>query len=384
MQVTPLVSLADVCSRLGISIDALLDVTQHSARYYTKFERPKRKGGTRTISASIGRLKAFQRLALDGILSQFPMPEHVHGCVKGRSAVTNAKLHIKKDVVINVDLCDFFNTVSFDTVSEMFAKHFLFDEQAAEVFARLTVVGGGLPQGAPTSPAIANIAALELDASIMRICREALTSDEFTYSRYVDDITISGGARLVELLAKIYETIEQHGFVPNTKKTTILRRTNRQSVTGVVVNDHPSVPKTILRRVRQQIYYCNKFGIKEHCESLGIPPGRFLKNVRGYIGYISRVKPDLAQEFATALEEAVMDMEQTPEELMLKRLKQMIDKDQIASFYYERDVRHQVAPVSITVDAERELLLKAFQLIPEQGWRYFSINMIRNLKLVES
>jgi len=384
MQVTPPVSLADVCSRLGISIDVLLDVTQRSARYYTKFERPKRKGGTRTISASTGRLKTFQRVVLEGILSHFQMPEHVQGCVKGRSAVTNARLHVNKDVVVNIDLCDFFGTVSFDMVSEIFAKHFLFDEQAAEVFARLTVIGGGLPQGAPTSPAIANIAALKLDADIMRLCQQALTNNEFKYSRYVDDITISGGTQLIVLIAKIYEIIEQHGFLPNTKKTRILRRTNRQSVTGVVVNDHPNVPKTILRRVRQQLYYCKKFGIKEHCEGLGITPSLFLKNIRGYIGYIARVKPDLAQEFAVALDEAVMDMTQTPEELILKQLKQMIDSDRIASFYYERDVRHQVAPVSITVDAEQELLLKAFQLIPEQGWRYFAIEQIRNLKLVES
>lgn len=384
MQGNPPLGLADVCSRLGISVDALLETTQHSWRYYTKFERRKRSGGVRTISASTDRLKSLQRIVLDGLLALFPMPEHVHGCVKGRSAVTNARLHVGQAVVINIDLSDFFATVSFDMVSEIFAKHFHFDEQASEVFARLSVVGGGLPQGAPTSPALANIAALQLDADIIERCKQALAPEDFQYSRYVDDITISGGAGLVDFVPEIYKVIERHGFEPNIKKTKILRRTNRQSVTGVVVNEHANVPKGVLREIRQQVYYCNKFGVQEHCDSLGITPKHFLKTIRGQIGYISRVKPELAKGFAIMLDLAVADMEETTEERTLRRLKKMIDNDEIASFFYDPDIRHLVAPASITVDPEQTLVLKAFQLTPEQGWRYFDIARIRNMKLIKS
>ncbi len=105
------------------------------------------------------------------------MPAHVQGCVKGRSAVTNARLHLNKPIVINIDLSDFFGSVSFDAVNEILTTHFNFDERASEVFARLTVVGDGLPQGARTSPVLANIAALELDADIIELCRQVLLSD---------------------------------------------------------------------------------------------------------------------------------------------------------------------------------------------------------------
>ena len=380
MQVGSSLNLMDICSHLGLMPSAVLDVSQHSWRHYTKFERPKRAGGVRIISASQGRLKSMQRVLLDGFLTDFPMPAHVHGCVKGRSIATNAQIHVDQDVVINVDLSNFFGSVCFDTVRQIFIENFRLDEEAAEVFARLTVVGGGLPQGAPTSPVLANLAALALDTDIMRTCDDAVTSNGFRYSRYVDDITISGVMELVTLLPKIYECIERNGFSPNVKKTKILRRSIRQSVTGVVVNKKPSVPKTLIRKVRQQLYYCQKWGIKEHCESKGIRPDRFLKAIRGSIAYIGATKPDLATEFAFALYTAAADLEETLEEINLRLLKQMIDNGEVASFYYHRE-QHRAAPSAITVDNEDTLLVRAFQLLPEQGWRFFLLSEIQDLEV---
>jgi RNA-directed DNA polymerase len=373
-------NLEDVCSHLGIMSSAVLDVSQHAWRHYTKFARPKRTGGVRIISASQGRLKSMQRVLLDGLLADFPMPAHVHGCVKGRSAATNAQMHVDREVVINVDLSNFFGSVCFDTVKQVFIEHFRFDEDAAEVFARLTVIGGGLPQGAPTSPVLANLAALKLDAEIMRTCDEAVTSSGYRYSRYVDDITVSGVIDLVALVPKIYECIDRNGFSPNVKKTKILRRSIRQSVTGVVVNKKLSVPKTLIRKVRQQLYYCQKWGIKEHCESQGIRTDRFLKTLRGSIAYIGATKPDLATEFAFALYTAAADLEETLEEINLRLLKQMIDNGEVAEFYYYGE-KHRAAPSAITVDNEDVLLVRAFQLSPEQGWRFFLLSEIQDLEV---
>jgi RNA-directed DNA polymerase len=321
----------------------------------------------------------MQRVLLDGLLTDFPMPAHVHGCVKGRSIATNAQIHVDRDVVINIDLSNFLGTVCFDTVKQIFIENFRFDEDAAEVFARLTVVGGGLPQGAPTSPVLANLAALKLDAEIMRTCDEAVAGNGFRYSRYVDDITISGVLELVALLPKVYECVERNGFIPNVKKTKILRRSIRQSVTGVVVNKKLSVPKTLIRKVRQQLYYCQKWGIKEHCESKGIRPDRFLKTIRGSIAYIGATKPDLATEFAFALYNAAADLEECVEQTNLRLLKQMIDNGEVASFYY-RGEKHRAAPSTITVDNEDILLVRAFQLLPEQGWRFFPLSEIEDLE----
>ncbi len=385
MQVSSSLSLADVCSQLGLLDSAVLDVSQHSSRYYTRFERPKRTGGTRLISASKGTLKSMQRALLDGLLSGYSLPEHVQGCVRGRSPVTNARIHVGQPVVVNIDLVDFFGSVSFDMIAQVFIERFRFDEEAAEIFARLTVSGGGLPQGAPTSPYLANLAALELDNAIMRYCDQTVGKDNFRYSRYVDDITISGALALQELLPSIYECIVRNGFMPNVNKTRVLRRSIRQSVTGVVVNEHANVPKTLIRHIRQQLYYCEKWGLKEHCETRGIAPASFVRELRGKIGYIGAIRPDLATEFALTLRQAAQDLEESEEEHNLQVLKGMIDRDLLAQFYYgySRE-RHRAAPAGIQVDPEGELVVRAFQLEPEQGWKYFAIAGMRRLKVSTS
>jgi RNA-directed DNA polymerase len=388
MQVGSKLTLLDVCSNLGLMPDIVLDVSQHSAHYYTKFERPKRNGGTRVISASQGRLKLLQRTFLDGMLASFPMPPHVHGCVKGRSQITNARLHVDQDVLINIDLSDFFGSVSFDTVNQILVDKFRFDDEAAEVFSRLCISGGTLPQGAPTSPILANIAALPLDDSLIDICKR--TVPNFQYSRYVDDITISGGIQLSELIPTFYKAIEENGFRPNVQKTRILRRSIRQSVTGVVVNKKVTVPKTVLRDIRQQFYYCDRFGIREHCETHGLTPEQFLKGMRAKISYIRPALPDLATEFAVKLSGVAKRLAQTHEERYLALLKRMIDNDEVASFYYPTrdgsynfaEKPHRAAPAAIIIDPTKQLVVRAFQLQPEQGWRYFLISQMRSLKAV--
>jgi RNA-directed DNA polymerase len=378
MQESSSLSLGDICSRLGLLPDAVLQVSRDSRKYYSKFNRRKRTGGWREISASKGQLKWMQRTLLDGVLAQFEMPPHVHGCVKGRSALSNAQTHVDRDVVINVDLADFFGHVSLLMVMRLLVHYFAFQEDAAEVFAELTVTDGVLPQGAPTSPVLANLAALKLDSALMDLCKEHAKDGDFRYSRYVDDITISGGTELVELLPKIYHIIESNGFTPSVQKTKILRRHARQAVTGIVVNKRASVPKTLLRKLRQHIYYCHRWGIKEHCENLGLTPEQFLKTIRGSIGYIGRANPELAMEFAIALTEANQALDETREDRNLKLLKQMIDEDVIAAFRYIED-EVVAAPASLTVDPEGVLLVRAFQLQPDQGWKYFSLSEIRRL-----
>jgi len=382
-------SLTEICSNLGLMPDAVLDVSQHSARYYTQFQRPKRNGGVRNISASHGCLKAMQRVFLDGVLAHFSMPDYVHGCVKGRSQVTNARVHINKDVVINIDLIDFVGSVSFDRVSQILMEKFNFDGDAAEIFTRVCISGGGLPQGAPTSPALANIAALPLDETVINACRDLAATSAFQYTRYVDDITISGGMELVALLPHIYEAIEKDGFRPNTKKTRILKQSIRQSVTGVVVNKKVNVPKTLLRKIRQQLYYCHKFGIKEHCENQSISPSRFLKKLHGSISYIRPALPELADELTVSLNTAARDLNESTVERNLNILKDMIDKDQVASFCYPEasDPRQFweeqccAAPAGLIVDAEDSLILRAFQLQPEQGWKYYLVSRMRHLEV---
>ncbi|MGD9681745.1 MAG: reverse transcriptase family protein [Candidatus Obscuribacterales bacterium] len=277
-QIDTRLSLEDICEELGLKPQFLLALADQASCMYRTFDLPKRSGGVRTISVPDDRLKGVQRLILDVILSRLEMPPHLHGCIKGRSIVTNAEPHAGKPLVIQIDLSDFFGSIKFHRIKEIFETRFGFDEKAADTFARLTTYGNFLPQGAPTSPILANIAGFDLDRAILSICTENSPTFRYDYTRYVDDLTISGDMPLARLLGEFYRAIEKCGFRANPKKLRAARASDRQKVTGIVVNERANAPKKLIRRVRQQVYYCKKFGYWNHCKKIGVDPIRFFQH----------------------------------------------------------------------------------------------------------
>src|SRR5262249_6180372 len=123
-----------------------------------------------------------------------------------------------------------------------------------------------------------------------------------------------------------------------------------------------------------------KWGVKEHCEARGMTPRRLLRSLRGTVAYLGTVKPELAEEYTIALKAIAATIEESMEEQTLQLLKQIIDKEQVASFKYSDHRYYEAAPSAITVDPENTLLVRAFQLKPEQGWKYFLISKIKDLR----
>jgi retron-type reverse transcriptase len=371
--------LAGLCQKLGLVHHFVLEVAKNPDVYYEHFERAKKKGGVRKISASTGRLKRIQRQILDSLLATVAMPAHVHGSVKGRSIVTNAAAHVGQDVVINVDLKNFFDTVDSATIQKIFQKQSGMENESAHVFANLCTYQNHLPQGAPTSPALANLAAFELDEMIL-----AILKGDYNYSRYVDDITISGTKDIVSLLPQIYEAIEACGFTSNLEKTRILRQSVRQSVTGIVVNKKLNPSKRFIRKVRQNLYYCKRFGLNEHCESLDIKPHNFIREMQGRIGYIRMTQEDLADNFAKLLKDILPMSESSEEEKNILLLKNVIDNERMVAFNYEKSHR-QAAPTEIYVDEDDgTIFVKAFQFAPEPGWLEYRLAFIADLTMQSS
>lgn len=374
-------SLDNICDELGLQPQFLYEMSNETSTLYEVFDRPKRSGGVRTICVPHEKLKSIQRIILTGFLSRVAMPPHVHGCVKGRSIVTNARAHVNKPLVINIDLTNFFGSIHHDTVSTIFKTQFNCDDEAAEVLARLTTFGNFLPQGAPTSPAIANIAAWQLDEELMTLCKENTRDYLPNYTRYVDDITISGGADLMALLAEFYRVIEKNGFKANAKKLRIARPNCRQKVTGVIVNQKANPPKKLVRKIRQQLYFCMKYGIEGHCEKEGIEPEEFWRKIKGSIGYVRMTQPETANEFDLLLHQAVRKarnpVDETEEDKLLL-LTRLISEEKTASFWYNRGFHH-VAPAQVLVDADGLKVLRAFQIMPRQKWKSFKVSEISML-----
>ncbi len=148
-------SLIDICQELGLSPEFLVALSGNTQNYYQVFDRPKRAGGLRHIAASQDKLKSIQRTLLDDFLVKIALPEHVHGCVKGRSIASNASKHVNRAVVINLDLSNFFGSVNDELVRSILQDHFNCDAEASLILARLMTFNKTLPQGAPiTLPTI--------------------------------------------------------------------------------------------------------------------------------------------------------------------------------------------------------------------------------------
>jgi retron-type reverse transcriptase len=124
-------------------------------------------------------------------------------------------------------------------------------EAACHVLADICSYGGGLPTGAPTSPALANLVLRSADTSIAKAAR----SNNITYTRYADDLTFSGESNVVKILPFVSRVLGQIGYQLDAKKTNIFRRGRRQMVTGLVVNVKPNLPRRIRRRLRAAVHH---------------------------------------------------------------------------------------------------------------------------------
>lgn len=294
----PLQSAADVAEFLGArqgQLNYLLYKAPEEVRYRAS-EIPKKSGGVRQLYAPHPDLKAWQRTALKALTEFYEPHPDAHGFLKGRSITSNAAVHVGQPLVFNIDLKDFFPSVHFGRVRGLFMNPpFEMGASAATVMAQLVTFKNQLPQGAPTSPILSGMAAAELDRRLSRLARRS----RLKYSRYADDITLSGaqGSLPANLLAferdangkqtpiigpQLAQEIARSGFAVNPAKVRVQTRHQRQSVTGLTVNAKPNVTRERVRRLRAMIHAWRKFGMEaaaaEHVARYVRGAGRQIKN----------------------------------------------------------------------------------------------------------
>lgn len=281
-------------------------VSQH--HHYQRFFVPKKTGGDRLISAPMPRLKAAQRWVLDNVVSKVALHNAAHGFVPARSIVSNARPHVGAALVVNMDLADFFPSVTWLRVRGLFAS-LGYSKAIATVLALLCTerevdeieldgktyyVGVSdrvLPQGSPASPALTNVLCRRLDARLSGLARK----HGFAYTRYADDLTFSSSKRDVDvakLLASARRFVEDEGFTVHPDKTRVMRRGRRQEVTGVVVNDKPGVPRKELKKFRAVLFQVERDGPQG--KSWGHGEDLFA-SLQGFASYVAMVDPDKGQ-----------------------------------------------------------------------------------------
>lgn len=246
----PLISPTVFAFILGISPKLITAMGRSPEKYYRSFTIPKKSGGDRTILAPRTFLKAAQYYILRFILEPQPVSNFATGFVRGLGIVHNARLHAGSRFVLNVDLQKVFGTVTPIQVRRIYS-HLGFPPSTVEALTQLCTYQGSLPQGAPTSPALSNLAFGEADREVADLAG----ANRLTYSRYADDLSFSGARPIPRTLPlELDRILARYGFRLNPRKTRFAGPGQAKYVTGLVVNVHPQVDRRTRRRLRATFY----------------------------------------------------------------------------------------------------------------------------------
>lgn len=239
---------ADVARALHVSEGEINHILSRLSNHYRPRKRKKSDGTFRTLNVPNKALKLLQRKIVDHLLVKVPLPKCVHGGVPGKSVKRMALLHVGQQAVFKMDLDSFFPSVRPWAVRLMFLNLGI-GENAAGVLTTLTTFNNELPQGAPTSTAVANIILGKIDRRLEKLCDK----HGFRYTRWVDDLVFSGSMRLLDFRKLFRRVIEEEGFRAKTEKTKTMLRDSRQEIVGLVVNVKVNLPREKRESIRQEV-----------------------------------------------------------------------------------------------------------------------------------
>lgn len=249
---------------------------------YQAFNIPKKSGGYRTIEAPVVELKIIQKWIKDNILDKLEASPFAKGFIKNKSIYDNALPHVNKELVICIDLKDFFPTIKYSDVFKIF-KYIGYTTEVSHELTQLCTNGNNiLPQGSPASPVISNLVCLKLDKRLSKLAEKI----GFTYTRYADDITLSGKVAIKYCLPLIYKIIKEEGFELNEKKTRLQYNFQRQEVTGLLVNKKVSITKKLKHELEYAIYFCQKYGVVEHMSKINCNKSFYKEHLYGIAYFV--------------------------------------------------------------------------------------------------
>jgi RNA-directed DNA polymerase len=289
--------------------------SDEALRHYHYHWISKRDGSGRLVEAPKQRLKSIQRFLLDRILNPIPPHESAHGFRSGRSIKSFTAPHVGHEVVLKLDLRNFFPSISAARVLAIFLTAG-YPEPVAELLAALCtnstpapIVENApceknfylrtlyrqphLPQGAPTSPALASLCAFRLDCRLAGLAK----SMDASYTRYADDLLFSGDADFARGVERFYvkacAIALEEGFEVNTRKTRIMRQSVSQRAAGLVLNEKVNIGRAEFDRLKAILTNCLRTGPEE--QNRGNAPD-FYRHLSGRIAHMAMINPARAQK----------------------------------------------------------------------------------------
>lgn len=235
-------------------------------------------------------LKGIQKRILKNVLEEKMISKCAYAYKKGLSTILNAKSHVGCKVILKLDIENFFDNINFYKVYNSCFNENLYPKKLGMLLTNLCVYNDRLPQGSPTSGYISNIVLRNFDCNIDAYCKDK----NINYTRYSDDMTFSGDFDIRKLIKYVNELLYKERFRLNKSKIKVVLNTTRQQVTGIVVNEKINLSKNYKRKIRQEVYYVLKYGVKSHIEkrNINLSCNRYLSVLLGKINYVLTVNPN--------------------------------------------------------------------------------------------
>lgn len=237
----------------------LYTISNHPEKYYEKKYILKKDGTKRVLLVPSNSLKSIQRNILNHVLKGLKVSKYACAYVPGKSLKDNVYAHVGQKIILKLDIKNFFQSITFDQLYSVLPNT-IFPPSVKVLLLKLCTYEDYLPQGAPTSPYLSNLVMKNFDNYIGEYCCRR----NISYTRYSDDLTFSGDFIVLELKNKVEGFLDVMGFSLNEEKVKVLRSHQRQNVTGLVVNTQLHVSKQYLKKISQEMYYIQKYGVDNH------------------------------------------------------------------------------------------------------------------------
>lgn len=274
---------------IGIPYPELKKMFYSRDRFYRSYTIKKRNGGERLIEAPYPSLKMVQRWILDNILAPSAVYHpSVVGFRQGKTILDNATPHLGHDVLLKMDIKEFFPSVT-ESLVERYFMSLGYSLSLSGTLAYLCCKDNRLPQGAPTSPLLSNFLFVKMDWELDRIA----VTEGLSYTRYADDLTFSGAHIPIPFIKAVTEIAKDNNLRINKEKTRRSGKGSRKIITGVSISSgKPTIPRSLKREIRQKVHYILNYGLYDHLKHVESRDLLVGYRLLGLLAYWHSVEPE--------------------------------------------------------------------------------------------
>ena len=281
------------CNNEKKYIKTIYAISNNIEKNYKIYKIKKKNGKYRTIYEPNVILKKIQKQILVNILNNKSISKYAKAYHKGIKLKDNAIPHVNKEIILKLDIKDFFENISFLNIYNSSFSIEYFPKSVGMILTYLCTYNDHLTQGSPTSAYISNLVMKEFDEEIGIWCDKY----NISYTRYSDDMTFSGDFNPREIIIKVRKMLYKIGLELNNNKIHIVSKSSSQNVTGIMVNKKVQVNAKYRNKIRQEVYYIKKFGVKSHLEkcNYNITTTAYLNKIYGKILFVLQINSNDAE-----------------------------------------------------------------------------------------